>query len=105
MSRQEAPHGRIHGRIDFAAVNAAALPRLPELVRLWLPDGRRVGHEWIARNPTRLDRSPGSFSINLHTGLWADFATGDRGAAMLSPYLPTSPRGAKETPPGFSRRC
>jgi hypothetical protein len=80
MSAHTAPDGRI----DFARLNAAALPRLPELVRQWLPDGRRVGQEWIARNPTRADRHPGSFSINLRTGRWADFATGDRGGDVVS---------------------
>lgn len=84
MIGEEAPQRRLHGRIDFARLNAAALPRLPELLRGWLPDGRRVGAEWIARNPTRSDRHPGSFSINLRTGRWADFATGDRGGDVVS---------------------
>lgn len=84
MSAQEAPHGRLHRRINFAAVNAAALPQLPELVRRWLPEGRRVGGEWVALNPTRSDRHRGSFSINLRTGRWADFATGDRGGDVVS---------------------
>jgi hypothetical protein len=43
----------------------------------------------VARNPTRTDRSPGSFKVNLHTGRWADFATGDKGsdAISLAAYL------------------
>jgi hypothetical protein len=69
---------------DFAAVNAAALRRLPEILERWLPDGRRHGQEWMARNPTRPDRRPGSFLINLNTGRWADFATGDRGGDLIS---------------------
>src|SRR5215217_3794181 len=70
--------------INFAQVNQAALQVLPTLVARWLPNGRRVGREWIARNPVRDDRRAGSFSINLRTGKWADFATGDRGGDPIS---------------------
>ena len=71
-------------RIDFPRINAAALPMLPCLVYRWLPDGRRAGSEWIARNPRRADRKAGSFSVNMNTGKWADFATGDRGGDVVS---------------------
>ena len=76
---------------DFAANNAGALACLPALVARWLPDGRRLGREWVARNPLRKDRHPGSFKINLHTGRWADFAAaaakgGDPNS--LAAYLP-----------------
>ena len=71
-------------RIDFEAINRAALPRLPDLCTRWLPDGRRRGHEYVARNPLRADRHLGSFSINLQTGRWADFATGDKGGDVIS---------------------
>jgi hypothetical protein len=57
---------------------------LPVLLRRWLPDGRQCGREYIARNPTRIDRHPGSFSINIMTGAWADFATGDKGGDVVS---------------------
>jgi hypothetical protein len=50
----------------------------------WLPDGRRVASEWIARNPTRDDHKLGSFKINLKSGRWADFATGDAGGDLVS---------------------
>nr|WP_243444148.1 hypothetical protein [Acetobacter persici] len=50
-----------------------------------LPDGRRLGHEWVCRNPRRGDRKPGSFSVNLNTGRWADFAEADaRGGDVIS---------------------
>ena len=70
--------------LDFIAINAAALPMLPALVARWLPDGRRRGDEWVARNPRRSDRTPGSFSVNLVTGKWADFASGDKGGDVVS---------------------
>ncbi len=72
------------GRIDFGAINAAALAELPALLSRWLPDGRLVGHEFEARNPTRADRRPGSFRVNVSTGKWADFATGDVGGDAVS---------------------
>ncbi|WP_046868214.1 hypothetical protein [Microvirga massiliensis] len=75
--------------IDFNRVNRAALEALPYLLGRWLPDGRALGQEWTARNPTRVDRRPGSFRINLRSGRWADFATGDTGGdpVSLAAYL------------------
>jgi hypothetical protein len=71
-------------KVHFATVNSAALPFLPSLLRTWLPDGRRHGSEYVALNPKRHDRRLGSFSINLRTGRWADFATGDKGGDVVS---------------------
>jgi hypothetical protein len=71
-------------RIDFGRVNAAALEALPALLARWLPDGRREGGEWVARNPRREDRTPGSFKVNLRSGKWADFATGEGGGDVVS---------------------
>jgi hypothetical protein len=70
--------------IDISSVNAAALAVLPALLARWLPDGHRQGNEWVARNPRRDDRNPGSFKVNLSTGRWADFATGDVGGDVVS---------------------
>lgn len=41
-------------RIDFDAINHRLDPA--RMVPQWLPDGRRQGNEWVARNPTRSDR-------------------------------------------------
>jgi hypothetical protein len=54
------------------------------LLARWLPDGRQLGAEWVARNPKRADRRPGSFKVNTRTGRWSDFATGDRGGDPIS---------------------
>jgi hypothetical protein len=70
--------------LDFTAINAAALRELPVMLARWLPDGRAIGREWTARNPRRADRQPGSFRVNLRTGRWSDFATGDRGGDPIS---------------------
>src|SRR3981189_574263 len=70
--------------VRYDVVGRAALRCLPLIVLRWLPDGRREGQEWVARNPKRSDRHLGSFKINLKTGQWADFATGDKGGAVMS---------------------
>lgn len=74
---------------SFETINAAARARLPDLLARWLPGGRRLGREYVARNPKRTDRHPGSFKVNLHSGRWADFATGEQGGdpVSLAAYL------------------
>jgi hypothetical protein len=70
--------------IDFARINDAALARLPELLRRWLPDGRLEGNEFTAKNPRRADHRAGSFKINIRTGKWSDFAIGVGGGDVIS---------------------
>jgi len=72
------------GRVDFERVKSVALQNAEGVVRGLLPDGRREGSEWVARNPSRADRRPGSFKVNLSSGKWGDFATGDRGGDLVS---------------------
>jgi putative DNA primase/helicase len=69
--------------IDFPAVKLAANRAIDMLLSRWLPGGRRQGVEYVVKNPTRSDSKPGSFSINLKTGVWSDFATGERGGDMI----------------------
>jgi hypothetical protein len=71
-------------RIDFDQINSAALASLPAVVARVAPRGKQRHHEWIGLNPTRADRHLGSFKVNLRTGKWADFATGDRGGDPVS---------------------
>lgn len=70
--------------IDFNHINAEALLCLEAVCRRLLPDGRREGREYLALNPRRGDRRLGSFKINLKTGLWADFSSGDKGSDPVS---------------------
>ena len=72
--------------LDYAAINLSCLARFPALLGCWLPDGFKKGGEWVAPNPTRHDNRAGSFSINIDTGRWADFATGDKGGDPISLY-------------------
>jgi hypothetical protein len=71
-------------KVDFAAINSAALRALPLILMRWLPDGKRQGREFVAKNPTRADGNPGSFSINMVSGKWSDFAADARGGDPIS---------------------
>ncbi|MCQ4158801.1 hypothetical protein NON00_02520 [Roseomonas sp. GC11] len=67
---------------DFKAIARAALPHLEALCTRWLPQGRRVGREWICGN---LRGEPGqSCRVNLITGHWADFGTGEAGGDAIA---------------------
>lgn len=79
---------------DIGRVARAAGRDALAVLRRLLPSGRREGREWVALNPTRVDRRPGSFRINVQTGRWADFATGDKGSDLVSlvAYLERCPQ-------------
>ncbi|MEW5609556.1 MULTISPECIES: toprim domain-containing protein [Pseudomonas] len=65
-------------------VAAFAQRYAPALVAELLPEGKRQGNEWWAKNPARADRNAGSFSVSLKDGRWNDFASGDRGGDLVS---------------------
>jgi hypothetical protein len=71
-------------RIDFARVAAEAARHAAVIVPRWLPEGRREAAEWVSRNPRRADHRSGSFKVNLRSGKWGDFATGDHGGDLIS---------------------
>jgi hypothetical protein len=71
-------------RVNFDRVNGAALAVLPALLKRWLPGGKIEGCEYVVRNPRRADQHFGSFKVNLRTGRWSDFATGDGGRDPVS---------------------
>ena len=73
-------------KLDFKEVAAAALQSIDTLLRQWLPNGKQENSEWSSSNPTRNDRNPGSFKINLKSGVWSDFSTGDSGGDLISLY-------------------
>lgn len=70
--------------VDIKDTARAALAAVDSVLVRWLPEGKRQGSEWVARNPTRHDDAPGSFSVNTATGAWGDFATGDKGGDLVS---------------------
>lgn len=74
----------VSNKLNFKAVAGAALNNAESVCSHWAPDGKRQGHEWVAINPTRADSSARSFSINLNTGVWSDFATDDKGGDLIA---------------------
>jgi hypothetical protein len=63
----------------YAQVNAAALARYPELLYRWFPAGRVVGREFTCGS---LNGDVGkSFKVNIDTGVWCDFASGEPGGS------------------------
>jgi putative DNA primase/helicase len=71
---------------DIQVVTRAAFHEAEHLVPVWLPNGGREGHEWVALNPIRPDARLGSFKVNMRTCQWADFATSDKGGDLVSLY-------------------
>nr|MBL0721625.1 hypothetical protein [Sulfurovaceae bacterium] len=71
---------------DYTLLANKLLVNIYELLSEWLPDGKKIGTEYKAVNPTRADSKIGSFSINLQSGKWADFATGDTGGNLITLY-------------------
>jgi hypothetical protein len=71
-------------RIAFRRIAEEALARAHSIVPHWLKNGRREAHEWIALNPLRNDQRLGSFKVNLRSGAWSDFSTGDSGGDLVS---------------------
>lgn len=70
--------------IDFRRIRSASQPYALAICQRWIPGGRVVAGEYVVRNPKRSDRTPGSFKVNLRTGRWADFATGERGGDLIA---------------------
>src|SRR5215207_5367861 len=71
-------------RIDFDVVRATTQQNTFAICHRVIPGGRVVVGEYVVRNPKRADRTPGSFKVNLRTGRWADFATGDKGGDLIA---------------------
>jgi hypothetical protein len=89
----------VNETVNFDRVNRAALAALPALLARWLPDGIWHGAEYVARNPKRADRRPGSFKVNRN-GRWADWAVDAKGGDVVSlaAYLAglSQPEAARE---------
>ena len=70
--------------LDFSRINTVALANAESICRRIIPGGRVQSGEYVACNPNRADRRPGSFKINLRTGRWADFASGETGGDLIA---------------------
>jgi putative DNA primase/helicase len=67
--------------IDFAAIAQGALGSADALLPELFPQGRRQGREFCVGN---LSGAKGdSLKVNLETGVWSDFASGEKGGGDL----------------------
>lgn len=71
-------------KIAFARIADTAQRQADAIVGRWLPEGKRDGAEWVAKNPRRNDQRLGSFKVNLRTGRWSDFAVDRSGGDLIS---------------------
>lgn len=70
--------------INFRALAEALLAMAEQLVPQWLPGGKRRGAEWVCGS---LQGEEGeSCAVNLVSGKWGDFASGEQGGDLLSLY-------------------
>ena len=70
--------------VDFERVHQSLLQRVETLLHEWFPAGKRLGNEYKIGD---LAGEPGeSLSINMVTGRWSDFATGDAGVDLCSVF-------------------
>lgn len=70
--------------MDFKNLSSELLFRSESLCNEWFPSGKKRGHEFVVGD---LNGSPGdSLSINLNTGVWRDFATGEGGSDLIALY-------------------
>lgn len=80
--------------IDFARINSAALAHMPGVLESWLPGGHVQGQEYVCAS---LEGGRGrSLSVNMGTGVWSDFATGDSGGDPVSLYAALNDMGQAE---------
>ena len=93
--------GRRLPHLDFAAIHRAALPLLEALCRRWLPGGRRIGAEWTCGSLR--GEAGASCKVNLRTGRWCDFATGESGGDVVSLAAAVHRMGQAEAARGLAR--
>lgn len=70
--------------LRFADLAAELLKSADTLVPLWLDGGKRVVAEWVCGS--LMGGAGHSCSVNLHSGAWSDFATGEAGGDLVSLY-------------------
>ena len=69
---------------DFSALASQLLAQSREILPNWFPNGRQTGREFRVGN---LRGDPGdSLSVNTETGMWADFATEEKGGDLIALY-------------------
>lgn len=68
--------------MNFAGLNQAALSRIIDVLNSVLPGGEIVGNEYRCADLT--GGQGRSFGVNLTTGVWSDFSTGQAGGDLIA---------------------
>ena len=68
---------------DFALIERKYRDNSIAVLQQLVGQGRIEGNDYVALNPRRRDSKLGSFRININTGKFYDFATGDRGGSVI----------------------
>ena len=71
--------------IRFEALASALLGMAESLVQQWLPGGVVRGHEYQCGSVQ--GGAGDSCSVNLNSGKWADFASGEKGGDLIGLYM------------------
>ena len=86
QSREKIAH---LANIDYGAINA----RITGLSTLqaWLPEGKKIGKDWVVGS---LNGEAGqSLRIDIESGRWIDFESGDQGGGPDQPLCPDARHG------------
>lgn len=70
--------------ITFEALAQTLLGDAAAIVKTWYPNGRREGREWCVGDV--YGQRGDSLKINIDSGKWKDFATGEYGKDLVSLY-------------------
>jgi len=71
--------------IDIKQIAQYAQPYTQQIAAEYAPGGHIEAGEYVSLNPTRSDKSKGSFRININSGRWADYAvSGVAGGDIIS---------------------
>lgn len=81
-------------KIDFQGLAQVLLGRARELCAEWLPGGRIIGVEYECGS--LLGGNGQSLKVNIKSGMWADFATGEKGGDLISLYAAVQKIGQGE---------
>lgn len=82
--------------IDFSALKYQSKDNMLSIIRYLVGTGKIEGDDYIALNPTRNDAKPGSFRINIITGKFHDYATGEGGGNIIDLAMYIWKSSAKE---------
>lgn len=70
--------------IDFLSLAQRLLSQSRTLLAQWFPAGKVRGHEFVVGDLAGAEGE--SLSINLNTGRWGDFSSGEKGGDLISLY-------------------